>query len=200
MMRFSLPVVAAMLIACSSDVAQQPSGGGSTAGGAGATATGGQGGAQGGQGGAQGGQGGHGAQGGQGGQGAQAGQGGAGATMILEPTTMEFFELPIGSIRWAVTGQDQASNTCVALIWMINQPGAQQVCTDGGMQNWPYVVITPGAQAPCMQWEYGGNVNVDAATGCVDFDGMFPLSAAIDVTVDVSGGPFTGTIIADNIP
>src|SRR5262245_57005920 len=42
----------------------------------------------------------------------QGGAGGSGG-IVLDPNTLEFFELPIGSLRYAVAGQDQASNTCV---------------------------------------------------------------------------------------
>jgi hypothetical protein len=126
----------------------------------------------------------------------QGGAGGSGG-IVLDPSTLEFFELPIGSLRYAVAGQDQASNTCVTLVWWGN---TDPICAMPGMQDWPYVVITPGAQAPCMQWDYGGNVNVDNATGCVDFAVGPPLTATVDVVVQVSGGPYTGTIVADNVP
>lgn len=123
--------------------------------------------------------------------------GGAGATMILDPATLEFFELPIGSLRYAVSGQDQASDTCVTLVWW---GSFDPMCAMPGMRNWPYVIVTPGARAPCMQWDYGGNLTVDDASGCVEFTSTPPLTATVDVTVQVSGAAFTGTIIADNVP
>lgn len=129
--------------------------------------------------------------------GTAAGGGGGGSLMVLDPSSMELFELPIGSLRYAVGGHHGPSNTCVTLVWW---GSFQPLCAMNGMQEWPYVVITPNAAPPCTQWDYSGNVNADAATGCVQFTNTPPLTAAVDVTVDVSGGLFTGTIVADNVP
>ena len=63
----------------------------------------------------------------------------------------------------------------------------------------PYVIVTLGAQAPCTQWDYGPSVTVESHQGCVQFMNTMPVTAAVDVTVEVSGGAFTGTIIADNL-
>ena len=121
--------------------------------------------------------------------------------MVLDPDTFEAFELPIGSLRYALTGQDMASDTCVSLIWFYGgfQEPFQQKCANN-MVDWPYVIVTPNATAPCMQWDYAGNVTVDSAVGCVQFMQTNPVTGEIEMTVDVSGGSFTGTIIADNIP
>jgi hypothetical protein len=114
--------------------------------------------------------------------------------MVLDPATLEFFELPIGSARYAVAGQDQASNTCVTLVWWAS---FDQMCATPSMETWPYVIVTPGAQAPCMQWDYSGNVAVDSATGCVQFSGP-PLTASIDMAIEVSGQ--STLILVDNVP
>jgi hypothetical protein len=126
------------------------------------------------------------------------GGGGSDTTVVLDPQTLEFFDLPIGSVRSAVGGHHPASNTCVSLIWFAG--AGQQVCAGGTPDTWPYVVVTPDAQPPCTQWDYGGNVMVDAASGCVQFSDTFPLSATIEMSVTISGGSLTGTVLVDNIP
>jgi hypothetical protein len=117
--------------------------------------------------------------------------------LVLDPDTLEFFELPIGSVRYAVAGQDVDSDTCVTLVWW----GIEEdpICAQPDMQGWPYVVITPNVQAPCTQWDYGGNVAIADAQGCADFTYGPTFTAEIDVSLEVSGDLFTGTIIASNI-
>jgi hypothetical protein len=118
---------------------------------------------------------------------------------VLDPNTLEFFELPIGSVRYAVAGQDVDSDTCVTLVWWGSE---DPICAQGDMQDWPYVVVRPNDQAPCTQWDYGGNVAIADAQGCADFTvtyGPYSLTAEIDMSLEVSGDVFTGTIIASNI-
>ncbi|GEM_PF-5936435 len=45
------------------------------------------------------------------------------------------------------------------------------------MQDWPYVIVTPNVQAPCTDWGYSGNVDVNDVQGCVQFMNTQPLSA-----------------------
>jgi hypothetical protein len=118
--------------------------------------------------------------------------------LVLDPDTLEFFALPIGSIRYAVAGHDVDSDTCVTLVWWGSEDPA---CAQPDMQGWPYVVITPNVQAPCTQWDYGGNVAIADAQGCADFTygPNFSFTAEVDVSLEVSGDVFTGTIIASNI-
>ncbi len=124
--------------------------------------------------------------------------GGAGG-LVLDPSTLVMFELPIGSIRYAVGGHDPGHNTCVAIIFM--NPGKEEHCDDfevgeGGM--FPYVVITPDAAPPCMDWGYSGNVTVDAASGCMQVSSELPLAITIDMNLSVSGDIFSGTIAVAN--
>ena len=118
-----------------------------------------------------------------------------GDDLVLDPATIEVFELPIGSIRYAVAGFDAAQQTCVAIIF--SDPGDQQHCDDfevGDTSGFPYVVVTPDAAPPCMQWDYAGNVQLDAAAGCMQLLEPFPPVITIDMQLSVSGAPFTGTI------
>ncbi len=124
---------------------------------------------------------------------------GGGDGLVLDPSTLVIFELPIGSIRYAVAGHDPGHNTCVSIIFMY--PGMEEHCDDfdvgeGGM--FPYVVITPDAGPPCMDWDYAGNVTVDAASGCMQVTSEFPLAITIDMNLSVSGDIFSGTIAVAN--
>jgi hypothetical protein len=120
--------------------------------------------------------------------------GGADA-LVLDPRTLVFFDLPIGSIRYAVGGFDPDAQTCVSIIFF--DPGEQQHCDDfqtGDNSGFPYVFIVPNSAPPCMEWDYAGNVQLDAASGCMQLTNPFPAEIAIDMELSVSGAPFTGTI------
>lgn len=115
--------------------------------------------------------------------------------LVLDPATLVFFELPINSIRYAVAGYDPGHDTCVSIIF--NNPDVVQHCDDF-MDGFPYVVITPGGSPPCMDWEYAGDVTLDMAAGCMQVTSLAPLAIDIDMTLQVSGDVFTGTIAVSN--
>lgn len=117
------------------------------------------------------------------------------AGLVLDPSTLVFFELPINSIRYAVGGYDPGHDTCVSIIF--NNPGLEQHCDDF-VVDFPYVVITPGGAPPCMDWDYSGDVVVDAAAGCMQVTSQGPLAIDIDMTLKVSGDGFSGTIAVSN--
>jgi hypothetical protein len=115
--------------------------------------------------------------------------------LVLDPETLVVFELPIGSIRYGVGGFDPAQQTCVTIIF--SNPGEQQHCDDfevGDSSGFPYVYITPGAISSCTDWDYAGNVQLDAATGCMQLVEPSPAMITIDMQLTVSGPAFTGTI------
>ena len=115
--------------------------------------------------------------------------------LVLDPETLVFFELPIGSIRYAVGGFDPAQQTCVTIIFY--HPGEQEHCDDfkvGDTFGFPYVYIYPSPIASCTDWDYGGNVQLDAATGCMQVVELSPTMITIDMQLTVSGAAFTGTI------
>jgi hypothetical protein len=115
--------------------------------------------------------------------------------LVLDPASLNFFELPIGSVRYAVAGFDPAQQTCVSVIFFGDIE--TEVCDAfevGDNAGFPYVFITPDATPPCMDWDYAGNVTLDAASGCVRLTSHDPLTIALDMTLAVSGEPFTGTI------
>ena len=120
---------------------------------------------------------------------------GAAADLVLDPASLVFFELPINSLRYAVGGFDPEHQTCVTVIFFGDIMAEQ--CDNfmvGDSNGFPYVFITPAAAPPCMDWDYGGNVTLDAASGCVQRTNFDPLTIAIDMALTVSGAPFTGTI------
>ncbi len=116
--------------------------------------------------------------------------------LVLDPDTLEVFWLPINSIRAGVGGWDEATNTCVTVIFFFG--GVDDVlaehCMFDPMGFIPYVVITPNSGPPCDQWEYGGNVEVVSAAGCQQVTNEEPLTMDIDMTLQVSGDLFTGQI------
>ncbi len=119
----------------------------------------------------------------------------AATDLVLDPASLVFFELPINSLRYAVGGFDPAQHTCVTVIFFDDL--ATRRCDDfqtGDTNGVPYVFIAPNAAPPCMDWGYGGNVTLDAATGCVELTSHDPLTIALDMMLTVSGAPFTGTI------
>lgn len=120
---------------------------------------------------------------------------GAAADLVLDPDTLVVFELPINSLRYAVSGFDAEHATCVSIIF--TYPGEEQHCDDftvGDDAGFPYVFITPDAAPPCMDWDYQGNVQLDAASGCMQLTKPFPPEITIDMQLAVSGAPFTGSI------
>lgn len=120
---------------------------------------------------------------------------GAAAALVLDPDTLVVFELPINSLRYAVSGFDAEHATCVSIIF--TYPGEEQHCDDftvGDDAGFPYVFITPDAAPPCMDWDYQGNVQLDAASGCMQLTKPSPPEITIEMQLEVSGAPFTGSI------
>jgi hypothetical protein len=141
--------------------------------------------------------------------GSEAGAGGApvsGNRLVLDPSSLVFFGLPIDSIRFAVTGYDAHQHACATIVWMpavaSNPPAMCNVFEPDGLQN-PYVIIQPDTNGPCTEqdWDYSGNVTTTSSTGCVDFtDAGAVGTGMVDAEIGVEGDLFTGTIVADNRP
>ncbi len=116
--------------------------------------------------------------------------------LVLDPDTLNFFWLPINSLRAAVGGFDEATNTCVSVIFFFDgfQDAMAEHCMWDPMNFTPYVVITPDAAPPCDQWDYAGNVEVISAVGCQQVIQDDPPVMNIDMVLEVEGAPFTGKI------
>lgn len=125
--------------------------------------------------------------------GGDGGSTGGSDTLELDPRTMQFFNLPINSIRYAAAGHDAAHGLCVAIIWYNPLPGEH--CDIDPMSFSPYVHVEPGAP-PCTDWDYGPNVELTGASGCYEWVSFEPPAATLDLTLEVVGEAFTGTITA----
>lgn len=113
--------------------------------------------------------------------------------LVLDPATLEFFWLPIDSLRAAVGGFDAATNTCVTVMFMLGDTSVEhcEFLPDG---LFPYVLITPDSAPPCTQWDYVPNVEIQTVAGCMQVTSQDPLDITLDMTLEVSGGPFSGKI------
>lgn len=108
---------------------------------------------------------------------------------FLEPTV---FDLPINSVRHAVSGYDAATDLCISLIWYVDTFEETRFCELGDTLE-TYVWIEAGASPGC--WDYAGNAELLAQRGCADFGELTePADDAIDVAVDVTSDLFTGTV------
>lgn len=124
----------------------------------------------------------------------------------LDPDTLNFFSLPIGSIRTAVAGRAQGTNTCVTVVFDYSNRFLPTPARCGNFEEAPpYVVLTPNAPpGPCTEWDYGSQHEFVSMDGCVDFEELgtvgVPSINLADFTLTVReamGGPET-VIHVDN--
>jgi len=103
-----------------------------------------------------------------------------------------FFDLPIDSIAYGVSGYDAQTDLCISVIWRISAVTETQFCGSSS-EPVPAVVIEPGAAAGC--WDYQATATLDAQRGCVDFAELASTTDdSVDLEVDLSSDPFTGTV------
>lgn len=108
---------------------------------------------------------------------------------------LQFFDLPINSIRYAVSGHDSATGLCISAVFYLNSFSRQRHCDLGG--SWfPYVVVERATKPGC--WGYGPNASIESIRGCVDF-ALFGRESTGDVqlTMTISSEPWSGTVIFD---
>ncbi|MBM4389408.1 MAG: hypothetical protein FJ088_16855, partial [Deltaproteobacteria bacterium] len=123
------------------------------------------------------------------------------STLVLDPASLIFFSLPINSIRYAVSGHDKQTNTCVTIIWDYSNNGEYLGAHCGHFYpGFPYVIVKPDEPETCGIWNYGSNDPVlEKAEGCVDFKELGNTNMdMVDVELTVKGDIFTGKIIAGN--
>jgi len=121
--------------------------------------------------------------------------------IALDPASIEIFDLPINSLRYAAAGRDPATGTCASIIWDYsnNDLEAGRRCDDDFLMypSFPYVLLrTPPESCDNLQglWDYGGQ-EPHFASGCFD-----PLAGLVDVSVEAF---FNGTnyfIVMKNTP
>ena len=117
--------------------------------------------------------------------------------LILDPASLTFFDLPINSIRGAVSGYDAAARTCVTIVWDYSNTAHDLVpwCDEFGA-GFPYVLVVRDTDGPCGQWDYSANVTATAAEGCVQFQGLgIGALDLVDVAVTVDNPAGGQTII-----
>jgi hypothetical protein len=120
----------------------------------------------------------------------------------IDPTTLTFFSLPIGSLRYAVSGHDPDARVCVTAIWTLGSiSDAVARCGDSD----PYVILVGDTDGPCGQWDYGSSVVTDSASGCYDFAdfstfevGAEPHQDLVDLELMVTSTTHTGGIRMKN--
>lgn len=117
------------------------------------------------------------------------------AKLNLDPASLQFFLLPIDSLRGAVAGYDPVANACVVIQWDYSNTGHYLGAhCDDFESMFPYVgVQTNPWTTDCAQfWSYGGVLETTEAAGCVDFAEFAP--GGIDyVDVELTAvDPWTG--------
>jgi hypothetical protein len=114
-----------------------------------------------------------------------------GGALVL--TDLRFEVLPISSVRGMVRGRHRESGLCAAVVWDYSNTGRMpgRRCDDFG-PSFPYILLDRG---DCLDLPYGGNTDVRAGRGCIDFAAFGPSSRdVVDVSLEVDGPLFKGTI------
>ena len=118
----------------------------------------------------------------------------------LDPDTLTFFFLPIGSIRLGVSGYAPDAGLCITAVWWWETtPGAH--CSPSSMSLYdPYILIEPSDDPSCGQWDYGPNATMTSWTGCVDSGEFNPVGHdAVHAEIDIESEWYTGTVRISNL-
>jgi hypothetical protein len=122
---------------------------------------------------------------------------------VVEPSSLDFYYLPINSLRGAVTGYVPEARACVTVVWDYSNTGRLPVrlrCDEQG-DGFPYVILETDTDGPCDQ-SLGaevGEVIVAEAKGCVDFAGEAGSLDLVDVSLEVESEAFTGELVVSNL-
>lgn len=123
------------------------------------------------------------------------------AELVLDPDTLTFFDLPIGSIRFAVSGHDPEARVCVTLVWDFSNTGREPgpFCDDFG-PGFPYAIVIQDTDGPCGAWEYAGTHPVQNAEGCLDMAGFSGTHGVDYANVVATIGPAESPtrVVVDN--
>lgn len=122
------------------------------------------------------------------------------ARLVLDPESLTFFQLPTGSIRFAVAGYDPTARVCATLVWSEATSGTPSGAQcDVDTDRTPYVFLETDTDGPCDGWDYEGNVDTLGWSGCSGFAESGETNVnLIDAEIEVEGPLFIGTIVADN--
>jgi hypothetical protein len=107
-----------------------------------------------------------------------------------------FFDLPISSLQYAVSGYDPGTDLCVTAIWPIRDARDWiRHCDDFG-PGFPYVVIKPGEPAGCLSPV--ADVELLSASGCVDWAAFGSgHTDEVDLELQVASDVWSGTVRID---
>ena len=130
----------------------------------------------------------------------------------LDPASVIFYDLPINSLRYAVSGLEPQSGLCVTLVWYVSEPssdGSYQFCglapDPPGLQ--PYALVAPMTapdpwmsgdpiygSRPCEVWDYGPHATVQALDGCARFNDLPVSSGQADLVVTLDSPLLSGQV------
>jgi hypothetical protein len=111
-----------------------------------------------------------------------------------------FFDLPINSIRYALSGYDAAADICVTAVWFFTDQAAQdRLCSPDFDGQTVYFIVSPGESAGC--WDYDGNATIDRVDGCVDWSAFGGTHTdAAEIEFQVTSPAWSGAVRFDNVP
>lgn len=128
-----------------------------------------------------------------------------GNTMVVDPSTLRFFALPVGSIRGAVSGYAPEQDACVIAVWLyayvpgIDNSSATRCAHD---EFEPDIIVVPNPPDPanCDQhWELASNVEpIEPIDGCMGWTELGSRFDYVDLEMKVSGDAFEGRIVMSN--
>ena len=144
--------------------------------------------------------------------------GGVPGAFALDPASLLFYDLPINSVRYAVSGLEPTANMCVTLVWFITEPtgGDYHLCgldpTPPSLR--PYAIVAPvtPAEPPppdgpqygaglCEVWDYGANATVVDVAGCVDFSWSGSgTTGSADLLVTLDSPALQGPVVIRSAP
>jgi hypothetical protein len=126
-------------------------------------------------------------------------------TWRVDPESLTFFQLPINSLRYAVSGYVPEARACVSVIWDHSNTGrlSPRMRCDVNGESFPYVHIEAGVDGPCGNWDYGPNAALNGEVqGCVSFagtDGGEGLNY-VNVAFDLRHEAYEGRVVVSNLP
>lgn len=119
--------------------------------------------------------------------------------ITFDPGSLQIYELPINSVRFAAVGMDAATGRCAAIIWDYsnNDLEVEPHCDDFlTYPDFPYVVLGEPGSCDNLQglWTYAG-IEPEFASGCFD-----PVAELVDVELEVSFNATLYRLVANNTP
>lgn len=102
---------------------------------------------------------------------------------------VNFFSLPIGSIRYAASMVVADEGFSVSLIWF---GGEYPWCAEDFAEPATYAYIEPTLNPEA--WDYSGNATYAEVEGCVNIDAEDPSMSTIDIKLDLTSEVWSGPL------